>query len=82
MSEIGKGNSVDKAKDLNKVEIKIELSATDLISAIKQLSQEDSEFLIENLVAAVSPEYLESIKEAREDYKEGRIVSHAELFKK
>ncbi len=73
---------MDKTQDADKVEIKIELSAEDLISAIKQLSPEDREFLIENLLAAVSPDYLESIKEAREDYKEGRIVSHAELFRK
>lgn len=71
-----------KVKDLTQTEIKIGLSAKELIAAIKQLSEEDREFFIENLLAATSPEYLESIKEARRDYKEGRTTSHAELFEK
>ena len=71
---------MNKTKDL--VELKIGVSINDLISAIKELSEEDREFLIENLLAATSPEYLESIKEARRDYKEGHTIPHTELFKK
>ncbi len=73
---------MSKTKDLSDVEIQIGLSAKDLISAIKKLSGEDREFLVENLLAATSPEYLESIKEARKNYKEGRTTSHNELFGK
>ena len=73
---------MSKTKDLSEVEIKIGLSVKDLISAIKKLNGEDREFLVENLLAATSPEYLESIKEARKNYKEGRAVSHNELFGK
>jgi len=71
---------MNKTKDL--FELKIGVSINDLISAIKELSEEDREFLIENLLAATSPEYLESIKEARRDYKEGHTIPHTELFKK
>jgi len=73
---------MSKTKDLSEVEIKIGLSAKDLISAIKELNGEDREFLVENLLAATSPEYLESIKEARKNYKESRTISHNELFGK
>ncbi|MCD6471544.1 hypothetical protein J7K55_00215 [Candidatus Aerophobetes bacterium] len=73
---------MSKTKDLSEVEIKIGLTAKDLISAIKKLNGEDKEFLIENLLAATSPEYLGSIKEARKNYKEGRTISHNELFGK
>ncbi len=34
----------------------------------------------EDLLAATNPEYLKSIKEARADYKAGRIFSHEEIF--
>ncbi|GAH37621.1 unnamed protein product [marine sediment metagenome] len=67
---------MSKTKDLSGVEIRIGLSAKDLISAIKKLNGEDREFLVENLLAATNPEYLESIKEARKNYKQGRTISH------
>jgi prevent-host-death family protein len=34
----------------------------------------------EDLLALSSPSYLKSIKEAREDYKKGRLFSHKEVF--
>ncbi|MDP3012979.1 MAG: type II toxin-antitoxin system Phd/YefM family antitoxin [Candidatus Subteraquimicrobiales bacterium] len=34
----------------------------------------------EDLLAATSPEYLESIKEARADYKAERTFDHEEIF--
>lgn len=70
-----------KIKDPAEIEIKVSLPLSRLIAAVRELTDEEREFLIENLLAATSPEYLESIKEARRDYKEGRIVSHAEMFK-
>lgn len=69
-----------KTKDMSRAEIKVGLSLKDLISALNELDPDDKEFFIENLLAATSPEYLRSIKEAREDYKAGRTVSHAKLF--
>lgn len=62
---------MSKMKDLSGLEIKVGLSAKELISAMKELDEEEREFLIENLLAATSPEYLGSIKEARRDYQEG-----------
>ena len=34
----------------------------------------------EDLLAATSSNYLKSIREAREDYKKGRVFTHEEVF--
>ena len=34
----------------------------------------------EDLLAAISPKYIESIKRAREDIKKGRVYTHEEVF--
>ncbi|MFC1712754.1 hypothetical protein ACFL6S_03745 [Candidatus Poribacteria bacterium] len=43
---------------------------------------EEKEFFLENLLAALSPKYLKSIEEARKDYREGRIISHNEIYRR
>lgn len=68
-------------KEPAEVEIKVGLSIKDVITALRGLSDEDREFFIENLLAATSPEYLESISQARKDYKEGRTIPYEEVFK-
>jgi len=68
-------------KEYPEAEFKVNLSLSELISALKNLSLEDREFFLENLLAALSPEYLASIEEARQDYREGRTMSHEEVFK-
>ncbi len=65
----------------SEVEVKIGFSVADLAAALQQLSDEDREFFIENLLAATSPEYLESIDEARRDYEEGKTIPYEKLFK-
>ena len=67
-------------RDLAEVEIKVGISLKEIIAAIRELDEEDREFLIENLLAARSREYLESIKEAREEYKSGEVIPHEKLF--
>jgi hypothetical protein len=73
-------NAQSLEKQTSKVELKINLSLGDLISALKMLDEEDREFFIENLLAALSPEYLKSIEEARQDYKEGQVLSHENTY--
>ena len=68
-------------KKSSEVEVKISFSVADLVAALQQLSAEDREFFIENLLAATSPEYLKSIDEARTEYREGKIISYEKLFK-
>ncbi len=67
-------------RQVPEVEFKINLSLNDFIAAIKSLDEEDREFFLENLEAALSSEYVKSIEDARLDYKEGRTISHDEVF--
>ena len=57
--------------------LKIDVSLSDLVMALRGMPNEDREWFLENLLAATSPEYLRSIREAREDYRAGRTVSAA-----
>jgi hypothetical protein len=68
-------------KESAEVEVKIGFSVADLAAALRQLSDEDREFFIENLLAATNPEYLESIDEARMEYREGKTVAYEKVFK-
>jgi len=62
--------TITKLNDLTVEEFKI------LISNTVRESMED---LLEDLTALSSKEYLTSIKEAREDYKHGRVKSIEEI---
>jgi len=55
--------------------IRMDINLQAVIDAVKKMSKEDQEDFLENLLAATSPEYIESIKEAREDYRKGRLYS-------
>lgn len=61
-------------------EIKVTLSRQEIIGAVKSMSKKDRDDFLEELLAATSPEYLKSIKEARADYKAGRVKMHDEVF--
>ena len=78
---MGEDRGEGEMKKSSEVKVKIGFSVKDLATALRELSDEDSEFFIENLLAATSPEYLESINEARRDYREGRAIPYEELFK-
>ena len=60
--------------------IKVEIKPQDIISAVKKMKKAERDVFLEDLLAAMSPDYLKSIKEARADYKAGRIYSHDEVF--
>ena len=62
--------------------IQLEITRQQIIEAVKKLNDEERENLIEDLLAQASPDYLESIQEAREDYRQGRILTHGEVFGK
>jgi len=61
--------------------LKMDVSLSDLVTALRDMPEEDREWFLENLLAATSPEYLRSIEEARRDYREGRTVDAEEVFK-
>ena len=60
--------------------IKLEVRPQDIIAAAKRMKKEKRDGFLEDLLASTSPEYLRSIKEARADYKAGRVKSHEEVF--
>ena len=60
--------------------IQIEVKPKDIIEAVKNMEKTERDAFLEDLLAATSPEYIESIKEARADYKAGRVKSHDEVF--
>ena len=70
---------VSKTQD---IKINMGLSLSDLIEAIQELKPEDRELFIESILAATSPEYLESIRQARQEYKDGKVFTFDEVFKK
>ena len=58
--------------------IKIEVQPEDIIEAVRKMKEREA--FLEDLLAATSPEYLESIREARADYGAGRVKTHEEVF--
>ena len=60
--------------------IKMEVKPEEIIRAVKKMKKKERDAFLEDLLAATSPDYLESIKEARADYKVGRIKTHEEVF--
>lgn len=60
--------------------LKMEVSPDTIIRAVKGMSKNARRAFLEDLLAATSPEYLQSIREARRDYKAGRVKSHAAVF--
>jgi len=60
--------------------VKIDLNRQELIKAIKAMKKKERDSFLEDLLAATSPVYLESIRESRSDYKAGRIKTYKEVF--
>jgi hypothetical protein len=60
--------------------IKMEVSSGIIIQAVKNMKKKERDTFLEDLLAATSPDYLTSIKKAREDYRKGRTKSHEEVF--
>nr|VFK10526.1 MAG: hypothetical protein BECKLPF1236A_GA0070988_1003915 [Candidatus Kentron sp. LPFa]VFK26856.1 MAG: hypothetical protein BECKLPF1236C_GA0070990_1003915 [Candidatus Kentron sp. LPFa] len=44
------------------------------------MDEEAQQLFLEDLLAQTSPGYLESIRRARDDYREGRVYSHEDVF--
>ena len=65
-----------------KNKIKMEIAPEILIQAVMNMKKKERESFLEDLLASTSPDYLESIKESREDYKAGRVKSHDDIFNK
>lgn len=62
--------------------VNLHVKPEEIIDAVKSMKEEDREAFVEDLLASVSPEYLESIKEARSDYQAKRVKTHEDVFGK
>ena len=60
--------------------LKIKITKKEMIDAVKGMKKEERDAFLEDLLASTSPEYLQSIKDARADYKAGRVKRHDEVF--
>ena len=60
--------------------IRMEVDPKDIIEAVKRMKKSERDAFLEDLLAATSPEYLNSIKEARSDYMAGKVKEHHEVF--
>nr|VFJ89710.1 MAG: hypothetical protein BECKH772A_GA0070896_100173 [Candidatus Kentron sp. H]VFJ91252.1 MAG: hypothetical protein BECKH772B_GA0070898_100163 [Candidatus Kentron sp. H]VFJ97794.1 MAG: hypothetical protein BECKH772C_GA0070978_100163 [Candidatus Kentron sp. H] len=58
----------------------VDISPQQIIAAVKSMDEDARQAFIEDLLAQTSPDYLESIRQARLDYREGRIYSHGDVF--
>jgi len=54
--------------------IKINISYQAIIDAFSQMKKEERDALLEDLLALASPEYVNSIREARADYQADRVT--------
>jgi hypothetical protein len=61
-------------------EIKIDVKPQDSIASVKRMKKSERDAFLEDLLAATSPDCLRSIRQARTDYKAGRIESNREVF--
>jgi hypothetical protein len=59
--------------------MKMEVKPKDIIEAVKGMPKKERDAFLEDLLASTSPDYLRSIREARADYKAGRVKSHEEV---
>ena len=62
------------------MELNVLISAEEIIEAVKKMKKPDREAFIEDLLAVTSPGYLQSVREARAEYKAGKTKSHKEIF--
>ncbi len=60
--------------------VKMEVSQETIIRAVKSMRKSARQVFLEDLIAATSPEYLQSIREARRDFKVGKVKSHGQVF--
>ncbi len=62
--------------------VKVEIAPEEIIKAVKAMQKKERDALLEDILASTSPEYIDSIREARADYRAGKVKSHKEVFGK
>ncbi len=60
--------------------VSMKVEPEEIIAAVRRMKRREREAFIEDLLASTSPEYLESVREARRQFRRGQVKSHAEVF--
>jgi hypothetical protein len=60
--------------------VKVEIAPEEIVKAVKAMQKKERDALLEDILASTSPEYIDSIREARADYRAGRVKGHKEVF--
>jgi hypothetical protein len=60
--------------------LKMEVTHETTIRAVKGMKKSVRRAFMEDLIVATSPEYLQSIRDARREFKSGKVKSHGEVF--
>ena len=60
--------------------LRLAVEPEDIIEAVRKMKKRNRDAFLEDLLAATSPEYLQSIREARAQYKAGKVRTHREVF--
>ena len=60
--------------------LRMNVDRREIIEAVRRMPDHEREDFIEELLAATCADYLESIREAREDHRAGRVLEHGDLF--
>lgn len=60
--------------------LKMEVSPETIIREVKGMKKSACRAFMEDLIAAISPEYLQSIQDARRDFKTEKVKSHGDVF--
>ncbi len=58
----------------------MEVPPETIIRAVKQMKKKQRDAFLEDLLASTSPDYLTSIREARGQYKKGKVKTLKEVF--
>jgi len=62
--------------------LNIRVRPEEIIEAVKEMKKKEREAFLEDLLGTSSPDYLDSIREARADYAAKRVKRHEEVFEK
>jgi DNA-binding TFAR19-related protein (PDSD5 family) len=62
--------------------VKVEIAPEEIVKAVKAMQKKERDALLEDILASTAPEYLDSIREARADFRAGKVKSHKEVFGK
>jgi hypothetical protein len=60
--------------------VKVEVKPEEIIEAVKKMDKREQGAFLEDLLAATSPSYLESIREARAQHKAQKVQPHGDVF--